>query len=100
MVARPEVGRARPSRTRMVVDLPAPFGPRNPVIRPGATRKVRSSTAVTAPYRLVSASTAMVLMSAPKSEGVDAFDAMEPAGGERRPRRRTARYDFGVRRRP
>src|SRR5258708_7386158 len=65
MVARPEVDRARPSRTRMVVDFPAPFGPRNPVMRPGASRKVRSSTAVTVRYRLVSASTAMVVMTVP-----------------------------------
>src|SRR5439155_2094838 len=41
------------------------FGPRNPVIRPGASSKVRSLTAVTVPYRLVSASTAMVLMAVP-----------------------------------
>src|SRR6266581_8243222 len=65
MVARPEVGSARPSSNRMVVDFPAPFGPRNPVIRPGASSKVRSLTAVTVPYRLVSASTAMVLMAVP-----------------------------------
>src|SRR5215831_1288971 len=65
MVARPEVGLARPSSSRMVVDFPAPFGPRNPVIRPGASSKVRSLTAVTVPYRLVSASTAMVLMAVP-----------------------------------
>src|SRR6266581_6188184 len=65
MVARPEVGAARPSSRRMVVDFPAPFGPRNPVMRPGASSKVRSLTAVTVPYRLVSASTAMVLMAVP-----------------------------------
>src|SRR5437660_12286140 len=65
MVARPEVGAARPSSSRMVVDFPAPFGPRNPVIRPGASSKDRSLTALTVPYRLVSASTAMVLMAVP-----------------------------------
>src|SRR5947208_10472958 len=65
MVARPEVGVARPSSSRMVVDFPAPFGPRNPVTWPGARLKVRSLTAVTVPYRLVSASTAMVLMAVP-----------------------------------
>src|SRR5216684_6876181 len=65
MVARPEVGVARPSSSRMVVDFPAPFGPRNPVMRPGASSKVRSLTAVTVPYRMVSASTAMVLMAVP-----------------------------------
>src|SRR6266702_8034717 len=65
MVARPEVGAASPSSSRMVVDFPAPFGPRNPVMRPGASSKVRSLTAVTVPYRLVSASTAIVLMAVP-----------------------------------
>src|ERR1700704_4441576 len=65
MVARPEVGSARPSSSRMVVDFPAPFGPRNPVMRPGASSKDRSLTAMTVPYRLVSAWTAMVLMAVP-----------------------------------
>ncbi len=40
---------------RIVVDLPDPFGPRNPVTRPGGTSKVSLSTAVVAPYRLVNA---------------------------------------------
>jgi hypothetical protein len=39
---------------RIVVDLPDPFGPRNPVTVPGGTSKVRLSTAVVAPYRFVS----------------------------------------------
>ena len=39
---------------RIVVVLPAPFGPRKPVTCPGRTVKLRSSTAVTAPNRLVS----------------------------------------------
>jgi hypothetical protein len=33
----------------MVVDLPAPFGPRKPVTVPGWIVKVRSSTAVVVP---------------------------------------------------
>src|SRR6478735_9885071 len=37
----------------MVVDLPAPLGPRNPVTIPGCTAKERSSTAVVLPYCLV-----------------------------------------------
>ncbi len=45
----PAVGRSRPSSRRIVVDLPAPFGPRNPVTTPGRTAKVKSSTAVLAP---------------------------------------------------
>jgi hypothetical protein len=43
--------------TRIVVDFPAPFGPRKPVTRPAAAVKVTSSTAVNGPYRLVTAST-------------------------------------------
>ena len=34
---------------RIVVDLPDPFGPRNPVTTPDGTSKVRLSTAVAAP---------------------------------------------------
>jgi hypothetical protein len=34
---------------RIVVDLPAPFGPRKPVTLPGSTSKLRSSTARVAP---------------------------------------------------
>ena len=33
MRASPESGRASPTSMRMVVDFPAPFGPRNPVTR-------------------------------------------------------------------
>ena len=41
----PELGVSRPRIMRMVVDLPAPLGPRNPVTRPGWTAKETSSTA-------------------------------------------------------
>jgi hypothetical protein len=34
---------------RIVVDLPEPFGPRNPVTTPGRTVKVNESTASFAP---------------------------------------------------
>ena len=37
----------------MVVVLPAPFGPRKPVIFPGSTPNDRLSTASVSPYRLV-----------------------------------------------
>jgi hypothetical protein len=37
----------------MVVDLPAPFGPRKPVTWPGRTVKLMPSTAVFGPYVLV-----------------------------------------------
>ena len=36
---------------RIVVVLPAPFGPRNPTILPGTTLKLAPSSATTLPYR-------------------------------------------------
>src|SRR5690348_15781805 len=47
----------------MVVDFPAPLGPRKPVTRPGRTRKVRSSTARRVPNSLVRDWTSMLVMS-------------------------------------
>src|SRR5579859_2506064 len=41
---------------RMTVDLPEPFGPRNPKMEPLAIAKLTWSTAVNAPNRLVSPS--------------------------------------------
>ncbi len=41
----PDEGRSRPMIIRIVVDLPAPFGPRNPVTIPGSTVKDNASTA-------------------------------------------------------
>jgi hypothetical protein len=46
---RPDVGRTRPRIERIVVDLPAPFGPRKPVTVPGATVNDRSATATVDP---------------------------------------------------
>jgi hypothetical protein len=43
------VGRDESDETRRVVDLPAPLGPRKPVMRPGRAVKVTSSTAVKVP---------------------------------------------------
>ena len=42
----PELGVSRPRTMRMVVDLPAPLGPKKPVTRPGWTTKETSSTAI------------------------------------------------------
>ncbi len=53
IVAVPAVGATSPSSVRRVVVLPAPFGPRKPVTRPGRTVKDRSDTAVTCPNRFV-----------------------------------------------
>src|SRR3954447_15175276 len=44
---------------RRVVDLPAPLGPRNPVMVPASSEKVRSATATTSPNRLVTFWTSM-----------------------------------------
>lgn len=48
-VAVPEVGWSSPMIMRMVVDLPAPFGPRKPVTLPGCTTNETSSTASLGP---------------------------------------------------
>src|SRR6266581_4153539 len=50
---RPAVGAKRPVSILIVVDLPAPLGPRNPKNCPGATRKLTSSTATSSPKRRV-----------------------------------------------
>ena len=44
-----DVGRSSPMIKRIVVDLPAPFGPRIPVTVPGAMVKLRVCTAVLSP---------------------------------------------------
>jgi hypothetical protein len=44
-VTEPLVGSSRPRTILIVVDFPAPFGPRKPVTVPGRTVKVRSATA-------------------------------------------------------
>ena len=41
---------------RMVVDFPAPLGPRNPVTRPGWAVKLTWSTAMNSPYLRVTES--------------------------------------------
>src|SRR4051812_7432558 len=58
-VACPAVGVISPSTIRSVVVLPAPFGPRNPTIRPSSTVNDRSSTASTSPKRFVSPATSI-----------------------------------------
>ena len=46
MVARPEVGGMKLAKIRIVVVLPAPFGPRKPMISPLPTSKFKSLIAV------------------------------------------------------
>ena len=57
---RPELGASRPVSILMVVDFPAPFGPRKPKNCPGATRRSTPSTARSSPKRRVSAWVEMV----------------------------------------
>src|SRR3954447_7941913 len=74
-VTEPAAGRSRPRIMRIVVDLPAPLGPRKPVTTPGSTVNVRPSTAVLSPYRFVRPSA--LIMSATSG------DAVRHALGER-----------------
>src|SRR5215210_4069831 len=55
MLASPLSGSERPTSMRIVVVLPAPLGPRKPVMVPGSQRNVTSETTVRPPSRLVSA---------------------------------------------
>ena len=47
--ADPAVGWRKPSSSRIIVDLPAPFGPRKPKISPSWTSIESSSSARTSP---------------------------------------------------
>jgi hypothetical protein len=49
MRACPASGVSRPRISRIVVDLPDPFGPRKPVTIPGRTSKLSASTASVEP---------------------------------------------------
>ena len=48
----PEVGGMKPVTMRIVVDLPAPFGPRKPSTSPRSTENDRSFTAIFGRYGL------------------------------------------------
>src|SRR5215471_10513105 len=56
----PELGASKPVSILIVVDLPAPLGPRKPKNCPGATRRLTSSTATRSPKRRVNPSVEMV----------------------------------------
>src|SRR5262245_41837624 len=53
MKAAPAEGRSRPTIILMVVDLPAPFGPRKPKNSPRRTTRLRPLTATFGPNALV-----------------------------------------------
>src|SRR6185369_11153096 len=63
-VPRPLVGSRIPHSMRMVVDLPAPFGPSTPKISPRRTRSETSRTAHRLPKRRESPSVSMTSSSA------------------------------------
>src|SRR5688500_13743095 len=76
MLAEPDVGAVRPTMTRIVVDLPAPFGPRKPVTRPGWAVKETLSTAVKPAYLRVRDST--VIMGQPSRHRVERVSVRRP----------------------
>src|SRR2546421_11151618 len=59
----PPVGSRKPAISLMVVDLPAPFGPRNPSTSPRSTVKEISSTARNGPNCLLRCLTSIACMS-------------------------------------
>src|ERR1035437_1524 len=61
IVTCPAVGRASVQSMLIVVDLPAPFGPRNANTSPSRTSKLIPSTAVNVPNRLVRSRTSIAL---------------------------------------
>jgi len=64
-ITRPLVGLSSPAIIRIVVDFPAPFGPRKPVTMPGWTTKLNPSTANLVPYRLLRFSTSIMVIAFP-----------------------------------
>src|SRR6266540_3699476 len=66
-LARPALGRSSVHSIEMVVDLPAPLGPRNPKVWPGGTEKLTPRTASTSSNRLTRPSAWMA--AAPSATG-------------------------------
>src|ERR1700751_3554620 len=60
-MARPDVGLRSPHSIRIVVDFPAPFGPRNPKISPLRVARLRWFTATKSPKRFTRSSIATEL---------------------------------------
>ena len=89
-VTEPLVGSSSPRIIRIVVDFPAPFGPRKPVTVPGRTVNVRSVTAVVGPYRLVSSWISIMTTTVPNgrlpvigARSLPRLGKTPPAGQER-----------------
>src|SRR5208282_328234 len=92
--ARPALGLSSPHNMRMVVDLPAPFGPRNPNTSPLRTVRLSWSTATKSPKRLVSFSITTELGTTELDESEMARSIMAP----RSPRNRIHKQVFDRRR--
>src|SRR5690606_23354699 len=67
MLAEPEVGARKPVSIFMVVDLPAPLGPRKPSTSPGWTLNDSASTAVCRANRLVRSLSSIIALSSIRS---------------------------------
>src|SRR6266542_3042073 len=75
-LARPALGRSSVHSIEMVVDLPAPFGPRNPKVWPGGAEKLTPRTASTSSNRLTRPSARMA--AAPSAAGAAAAPSWRP----------------------
>src|SRR5579871_2857024 len=83
-LARPASALMKPVMMRMVVDLPAPLGPRNPSTSPGATSNETSLTATLDPKDLRKFSTLIMIavkQRASKGPGVYATRLRPAKGG-------------------
>src|SRR5258708_38164050 len=80
-----------------MVVLPAPFGPRKPVIFPGFTLNDRSSTASVSPYRLVKPSSSITVRLS--SVVADDQNATSPATSANLPEGHTFRAAYALRQR-
>src|SRR5580700_2717989 len=79
-VAVPEVGGKKQVRTRMVVVLPAPLGPRKPTIWPLSTSKDMLSTATVRAYLLVKPCTLIIFWFQTRQIQLSLKDAQQPDG--------------------
>ena len=89
----PASGSERPTSIRIVVVLPAPLGPRNPVTVPGSQRKETSLTTVRPPRRFVSPVASIMAASigrgAPREHGLRSTPGSTSVGGRDAARGRT-----------
>src|SRR5712671_2797011 len=79
---RPDVGFSSPAIMRMVVVLPAPFGPRKPWISPLDTSRLTPSTAVNDPYFFTRPSTRIMDLLPPRRRPTAASGGVAPGNGD------------------